>query len=123
MIEYNWKHDLAFGIGALGEIAFLADVLKPHLSVWPAVALVTFPYFVILLFRIGELSANLVIHLHLAAALWYLALFVYCVVSALRGYLPEGWIMFFAFMLPGAIATLVAIRRFHQFRQELEHGR
>jgi len=120
LIEYNWKHDLAFGIGALGEIAFLSDLLKPHLSVWPAVALVTFPYFVILLFRIGELSPNLVIHLHLLAALWYLALFAYCVASAARGFLPEGWPIFFAFMLPGAVASAVALRRFKLFRRALE---
>jgi hypothetical protein len=120
LIEYNWKHDLAYGIGALGQIAYLADLLKPHLTVWPAVALVTLPYWIILMFRLGEMRASWVVHLHLVAALWFLALFTYCVLSALRGYHPEGWLMFFAFMAAGVFVSIVAISRFRFFRRELE---
>jgi hypothetical protein len=111
MIHWSARTELAFHVGVLGQAAYLADPAKRLMGIHLFVGLVLLPYLVLLFFRHGELSDEVVARAHLLAALWYVVLTLLVVALAAEGYRPSGWILYLVLMAPGAVISLVVIGR------------
>jgi hypothetical protein len=110
MIRWSTPVELAFHVGALWHVAYLADPLGPFLGAAGTVGLVLVPFLVLLFVRHGEFSDETVARAHLLAALWYLALTLAVAALALAGRRPPGWPVYLAFMAPGALISLWLLR-------------
>ncbi len=118
MVWTRWS-DLAIGLGALGQVAYLAEPSKAHLTVWWTLGLILAPYLIMLFFQFGpgEAPVRWVMRLRLIACIWFLVLTALCLGLATTGYRPEGWLLFLAMMAPGtrycarALPDLVRLRR------------
>lgn len=69
------------------------------------------PYTLLLFFRKGELSPNLVRGLQHLAGIWYLGLSGIAVALCLSGYRPHGWVLFLVLMAPGAALSAYMLLR------------
>lgn len=110
MIRWSTTTQLIFHVGVLWQAAYLSEPAKPIMGVWVFVGLVMVPFLLLLVFWPGEFSDQTVARAHLVAALWYLALTLIVISLAASGYRPRGWIVYLAFIAPGAFISLRLVR-------------
>jgi hypothetical protein len=113
MIRWSTSTGFLLHVGVLGQAAYLADPSKQILGTWVFVGLVMVPHGVLLFFRYGELSDEVVARAHPLAAHWYGALTLTVATLAAGGYRPRGWLLFLVFGAPGACRLGVASRPPH----------
>jgi hypothetical protein len=103
--------------GALAHAVYLSDPLKARIGIWPTVAVIIGPILLLHVFRrsrADEISRRM----DLLGGAWYLVLTAASVDLAVRGYRPQGWTLFLAVMVPGAVYSVVLIAR-HLRKREL----
>ena len=120
VIPWNgWTH-FALATGALGHTAYLADLWKPHLGTWLAVAVFMVPFVLVISAQVGDLRPQLVVQLHMLAALSSIALTALCVWLALTGYRPAGWMALLVMITPGFLLCAGSLPGLISLRGELE---
>jgi hypothetical protein len=111
LIQWSFKIDFVFYMGVLAQTAYLADPSKKYMHVAVFLVLMLVPYTLLLFFRKGEFSPNLVRGLQYLAGLWYLGLAGLAVALCLSGYRPHGWMVFLVLMAPGAALSAYMLWR------------
>ena len=111
VIRWSTTTEVLFHVGVLGQAGYLSDAAKEIMSIWVLIALLILPFLLFLFFRHGEQTPETVARAHLLGALWYLTLSLIAGGLAAAGYRPHGWLLFIALMTPGAILSLLLVKR------------
>lgn len=80
-------------LAAFGSFAFAGyypEVVKPYIHAWVAVGIFMLPVAILIFVNWGELSARVVVRLHLFAAIWFLLLSAGMEIGILSGHRPPG---------------------------------
>jgi len=93
---------------SLGIWCYLADPLKEHVGLWPAIGLSAVPS---VLRALASPTPRGVPTLHFAAALMYIVESAYVCELLTKGYRPEGWTFYVALMVPGFLWSGWIIRK------------
>jgi len=103
----------------IGHGAYLADLLKPRIGVWPVLAIIIVPV-VLMGWSWGRPAESKVARTDLIGAGWYLVLTACAVSLAVLGYLREDWTLYMVMIAPGAILSGIIFVRFLRERASSE---
>jgi len=92
---------LCLSAGTMGQIAYFADLLKPHVPGWCAVPFFAIPVALVLFVQPGEAPDRLVWRVHVLTAFWYTAVAVAVEIVSISGYAPPGSLFFRVVMHTG----------------------
>jgi hypothetical protein len=111
----NWsdeKYKFTLGLGALALVGMLAELARPELPAWVAMAAALTPLILFVFLHPGELPDGVVRAAHVAASVWYLAAAAVVLNEGLRrAELPWAWALCTFLLLPGAVPCAVVLWR------------
>lgn len=96
-----------------GQVAYLADVLRPHLPGWAAVSIFMVPIILIVAFQPDDHVTRLrwVRIAHTVAALWYGLVAVGVELASALGHVPDGALFFRILMHTGWLPLVAVLRQ------------
>lgn len=97
-------------VGTFGQVAYLADLLKPHVPGYLAVGFLIVPVWVVIFVHEGEWQQRTVARWHLLAALWFAAITILAEVLSFAGYAPSGTTLYRVCMHLGWIHCAAVLR-------------